>query len=188
VIRKDLAIDGIFNESKARNFGLRYALENGYDWLLDGDCDRVLLEFPLDGLDGSFDVSNVPYYASLEKETDEDLDTMYREGRMTFRVASWFVISREVFSCVRFHEGFKFNRYEDFDFFFTVVPSYGFRIDTRENGGVGKGIHIWHSEGERGYAYAKDNETLYRERQKLYAKLKAERGGTLPRTVPEECP
>lgn len=187
IVRAELTINGVFNESRARNVGMHYAQKNGYDWLIDGDCDRVLLSFPTDQIATELDVTQIPYYGAAQHETSEALDQKWKTGSLKVSNASFFVISRAVLSSVRFCEQFKFNRFEDYDFYFTMCPSFGFRIDPSGKG-IGTAIHLWHSEAERGYAYENENEKLYRKRQELYLKLKTEHGGTLPRKTPEECP
>lgn len=161
-VQSDLRINGLFNLSRAKNVAIDLAIREGYDWLYDADADRVLTELSLP----ETPLSHVPVYWATEKDGGEDLARRAREKVLPLTSGSFFVVSREVFTKVRFCEDFQITRWDDVDFVFNICSAAGFHVE----GQGGRGIHLWHSDQERCYDREDCNSALYRKRQKMFAK------------------
>lgn len=164
VVRRDLKKDGVFNHSKARNLVLDYAWENGYDWLLDGDADRVVMAPPDQYPSSGFSVLQMHY--AKKEDSPEELRKRWLEGGLEANQGgAFFVLPRSAFMKARFCEDFRFTRWEDIDYTAHVLPRAG--IQARP--ACGRGLHLWHPGGEHiletltleGFA---ENEALYKSR------------------------
>src|SRR4029077_18464876 len=151
VVRSDIFINGLFNQSRAKNTAFRYATENGYDWLFDGDADRVLLnypdEFPEPGL------AALPIYYANEGESEDQIYRKFLSYELQWVGSSFFVMHRTVFSRLKACEDFIVNRFEDLDFVFNVCRPN--KIKTVSVKALS--IHLYHSDAERAFKYEAHN-------------------------------
>lgn len=142
-LRMNLSNGDVFNHSKARNILLDYAWGNGYDWLLDGDADRVVVALPDPFPKPGFTV--FLQHASQKDDDPADLRKRWLAGELNAKKGSaFFIIPRMAFRTARFCEDFVFTRWEDVDYTAHVVPRAGIPILAE----CGQGMHLWHPGGE----------------------------------------
>lgn len=144
----DVPFPTILNESgnicTMRNLALDWAVNNGYDWAIQLDADCIILNhltsYPNTGL------GYVPSHFSRPGERKQD---WFRSAQAwhTFTL----VMSRDIFSRYRYHEGFHGHGNEDNDYVYNIMWFDG----VRESPCNLRGVHIhheprqWRKEGER---------------------------------------
>jgi len=154
VIRIPLFKDGKFCLPVARNAALNYAHEGGYDILLDGDADRVLISLP-QCLPESF-ISFVMQHLSGSLETDEDLIRKAHSGELQFEPTSFYIIPRSLMH-LRFNEEFVGYGWDDYDYIHnTVVPA---GIGFMDCGA--RGIHANHAVSPEAFLESKENRVRF---------------------------
>ena len=130
--------DGAVNVCAARNVGLAYGLEHGYDYVLLLDVDLVLLSEPIN-IGPAFSCSW--NYHSVESEVRSntfDLDAKTPRGE--WNGGGLFYVPKEAIAAgVRWDEGFSGHYWEDFDFFHALVAS-GFEGAPF----TPRTMHVWH--------------------------------------------
>ena len=157
--RGDFYIDGIFNQSKARNCLLKYAADKGYEWAFDGDADRVMLEMPEKMPEPM--VACVPMHHALKDQSPEWLYGKWLSNGLNYTGSSFFVFHRNYFD-LRFCEDFKWNGYEDLDFIYNICQPKGIPLGHFPDA---RAIHLWHQERYR-ENYEPKNKILYEQRKK----------------------
>lgn len=155
VVRADTRVNGLFNLARAKNVAFDIARDEGYDWLVDADADRVLTSFHPQP---SAPFSHALVYWAAAQDSDAFLA---RTRDLSCGNGSFFVLGREVFTRVRMCEEYRICRWDDFDFAFNVCPAAGFH----QIGQAGTGIHLWHPDSERCYDREPYNSALFRKRQ-----------------------
>jgi len=159
ILCRDITVDGRFNHSKAKNILFEYAENQGYDWILDADADRVLTQFPTKLDEGG--LSNIGLYPMEEKETVEDL--LPRLGELPYGPGSFFAIHRDVFTRERACEEFRVTRYEDIDFIKNICNPHG----VKQVHVGGRALHIWHPNDERMTDVRRSNQHLFYRRLEM---------------------
>lgn len=137
-ITTDLFEDTVMRFPMAKNLGLRWALDKGYEWVVDCDSDTVILKMP--SRNPSTGYSTVLCYQSRQQESDEDLVRMYETGKMKFDASSRFILRNDVFSKYIYDESIVSWGWDDIDYHFNVLMANG--VFYEHSGAIG--IHIWH--------------------------------------------
>lgn len=159
IVRADIRVNDLFNQSRAKNVAFKYATDFGYDWLFDGDADRVLINFPKVFPDPGW--AQLPIYYSKQGENDEDIFNQWKSNTMKFSGSSFFVLHRNIFSRLRACEEYIVNRFDDVDFVFNVCTPNGMKYVSMD----ALAIHLWHSDTERAFAYEDHNRKVYMRRR-----------------------
>ncbi len=119
-LREDLWTNGKFNYSRYRNASMRYAAYYGYDWMIQGNADLVMLRppqlFPEGGL------SSIPAHDCTAPQAEAQV-LKYLSGSEDFRwgTTSCFLMGKKVFGSFSFCERFYGYGYEDADFMNNVI-------------------------------------------------------------------
>lgn len=129
--------------ARAKNEGLKWAVDSNWEWVLDADADSVIVKLPTRVPETGF--SQMMCHFQSEKETFDDLYKMSIIGGFELRYFSRFLVHKNVFSRHRFYEGFYGYGGEDVDFKITVLGKNG--ISHSDSGMAG--INLWHPMGDR---------------------------------------
>jgi len=141
ILREDIfTADGIFSLGHAYNVAFWYAAENGYECVLTGDSDRIILnvseKLPTQGL------SCVDVYHATAKDTVDDM--LKNIDTLKYTPSSFFVIPRSVFMKCHFCEEFVGYAWDDIDYVYNVCPSHG--ITQPKEFPKLRGLHLYHKE------------------------------------------
>jgi hypothetical protein len=138
VIRSILYVSGKFYLVGARNAALQYAHDHGYDYLLDGDADRVLLSLPQ--CLPQRHISCVMLHSQSKAESEEALAKKVQDGDLNYEWSSWFIVPRPLMQ-YRFHGEYLAYGYEDLDYVHNVLAPLGINIC---DAGA-RGVHLYHA-------------------------------------------
>lgn len=173
VIAADLRTNGKFNFSKYKNASMRYARDHGYDWLIQGDSDLVMLQPP--SLYPESGLSSVMTYYCQPNENIKDLVARWKSGsKMTWVGTAYLLMSRYIFTNFSFCEQFYGYGYDDADFMNNVLWPEPHRISRADGTPFGaRGIHIHDSTADQrkiyGNTFIEDvarNQALFEERRR----------------------
>lgn len=164
-----IKISGVYNMARSRNLIFEYADLNGYEWIIDADADRVLLnspeKFPEPGL------AAIATHYTDEGESDEVTYERCKAGRLDFgNGSSFFAIHRSVFCRFRNCEEFLGAGYEDKDFVFNICLPNGVKTVPIH----ARGLHRHHPNSERFPEYGEFNRILYERRRKQFGAIGGE--------------
>jgi hypothetical protein len=144
-----------------KNVIIDYAIQGGYDWLMDGDADRFLARrptmFPPSGY------APMGCYCSSQGQTVNQIVELYRADRLVFPGSFFNLLSREVFKKHRFCEEYIGYGFEDVDYRENVLAANGIH----EASSDARGIHLWHPQLDlaKRYREHEPNKEVYRARQ-----------------------
>ena len=132
--------------SRMRNAALRYAAQNGFDWVLLCNSDTVVADYRLEPPDSGFGVPEVYWQKnpsegvlfSLAKTRNPDENT-FSKGN------SWFLISSSIFRSTMFNENIYGYGFEDMEYEARVLAG-GARNTTTAM----RVIHKYHPDSQRG--------------------------------------
>jgi hypothetical protein len=127
ILKEDLWTNGKFNYSRYRNASMRYAAERGYDWMIQGNADLVMLRPPESFPDGG--LSSIPAQDCTASEVEAQI-LKYQSGSEDFRwgTTSCFLMGKKVFGLFSFCERFYGYGYEDADFMNNVIWPEPYRL------------------------------------------------------------
>lgn len=137
VVNPEIGSGESLNLSRQRNLAIRYAIENGFDWLVILDCDSLVL-----------DIKKMPSsgYGTAWvwwQEKGELLSKVSRDKTDRWTERSWFILGRDVFTqpWCRFDEGYVGYGFQDWDFHEHVVTRNGIQ---RTESDI-RAVHLWHA-------------------------------------------
>jgi hypothetical protein len=145
--------------ARLRNAGIRHAIENGYDWWIDGDTDKVLVT-PMN-LPPKSGYSAIPTYWSRERETHDEIVQKARMNVAAYGPSAFFLVRRDIFEKHQFCEEYSGYGVDDIDFHANVLARekiYQTLTDMR-------GVHLWHPVYEKAGQDIDRNLLIYRRRQ-----------------------
>ncbi len=126
ILRGNVRTGTIFSPSKWKNLASRYAAERGYDWMIQANCDLIMLRppesFPENGL------TSVMTYHTKPEEDPEQACSLFDAGHeLDFVGTSYLIIHNRVFSNFFHSEELYGYGYEDADYLTNVVDPAGFQ-------------------------------------------------------------